>query len=79
VEEQQSVDWEAVERSSNGEILQQRYHITLHYERITEDASKFEAIHNTILGNTVVENATIAVIKVDEGLPLKPIVRHGSI
>jgi phosphoribosylformylglycinamidine (FGAM) synthase PurS component len=44
-------------------------------ERIAEDESKFEAMHNTIMGNTVVENATIAVIKVDEALPLEPIVR----
>jgi hypothetical protein len=74
-EDEQAGDWDAVERSPNGDIIQQRYHVILHYERIAEDESKFEAMHNTIMGNTVVENATIAVIKVDEALPLEPIVR----
>jgi hypothetical protein len=74
-EEQQPGDWDAVERSPSGDIIQQRYHVILHYERIAEDESKFEAMHNTRMGNTVVENATITVIKVDEALPLEPIVR----
>jgi hypothetical protein len=68
-------DWQAVVRSPEGEIIQQRYHVILHYERIAEDESKFEAMHNTLMGNTVVENATLAVIPVDESLPIAPIVK----
>ena len=47
----------------------------LHYERITKDESKFEAVHNTIIGNTVVENATISVVEIDSDLPVEPIAR----
>jgi hypothetical protein len=68
-------DWDAVVRSPEGDIIQQRYHVILHYERIAEDESKFEAMHNTLMGNTVVENATLAVIPVDESLPIAPIVK----
>ena len=77
-EEDQS-DWQAVERSPNGEIILRRYHVILHYERIAEDESKFEAMHNTLMGNTVVENATLAVIPVDESLPIEPIVKPWDI
>jgi hypothetical protein len=71
-------DWDAVVRSPEGDIIQQRYHVILHYERIAEDESKFEAMHNTLMGNTVVENATLAVIPVDESLPIAPIVKPWS-
>jgi len=43
----------------------------LHYERVAEEESKFEAMHNTLLGNTVVENAEISIIQVDPELPIK--------
>jgi hypothetical protein len=52
-EESQEVDWLAVERSDSGEPIEKRYHIIVYCERIAEDESKFEARHNTILGNTV--------------------------
>ncbi|WP_448573888.1 hypothetical protein [Trichothermofontia sp.] len=68
-------DWEAVVRSPAGEVIPQRFHVILHYERVAEDVSRFEAMHNTIMGNTVVENATIAVIPVATSLPIEPIVR----
>jgi hypothetical protein len=68
-------DWQAVERSPSGDVIQKRYHVILHYERIAEDESKFEAMHNTIMGNLVVENAMITVIPVDDSLPLEPIAR----
>ena len=74
-EEQQNVDWDAVERSESGEAIAKRYHVILHYEHITEDESKFEAMHNTIMGNTVVENAKITVIEIDPGLPVEPVMR----
>jgi hypothetical protein len=71
--EQQSRDWFAVERSSSGDPIEKRYHVILHYERIAEDESKFEARHNTIMGNTVVENAAIEVIEIDPDLPIESI------
>jgi hypothetical protein len=45
------------------------------YERITEDESMFEATHNTIIGNTVVENAKIIVVQIDSDLPIEPVER----
>jgi len=69
-EEQQNTDWLAAERSESGEPIHKRYHVILHYEHITEDESKFEARHNTIIGNTVVENAEIAVIEIASALPV---------
>ena len=68
----QGIDYMAVERSPSGEAIEKRYHVILHYERVAEDESKFEAMHNTIMGNTVVENATIEVIEIDRSLPLDP-------
>ena len=41
----------------------------LHYEQVVEEESKFEALTSIRLGNTVVENAEIAVIQVDPDLP----------
>ena len=74
-EEQQETSWDEVERSPSGEIIDRRFHVILHYERIAEEASKFEAMHNTIMGNTVAENAQITVIEVEPDLAVKPIVR----
>jgi phosphoribosylformylglycinamidine (FGAM) synthase PurS component len=74
-EEQQNINWDAVERLESGELIDKRYHVILHYERIAEDESKFEAMHNTIMGNTVIENAKITVIEIDEDLPVDPLER----
>jgi hypothetical protein len=75
VEEQQNLDWDTVERTETGEAIDKHYHVILHYERIAEEESKFEALHNTIIGNTVVENAKIIVIEMDADLPVEPVVR----
>jgi hypothetical protein len=75
VTEEQDMDWQAVERSEAGEPVLRRYHVVLHYERDAEDESMFEAMHNTIMGNTVVENATIMVVPIDSDLPMEPIGR----
>jgi hypothetical protein len=75
VEEEQSLEALAVERSESGEIINKHYHVILHYERIAEDESMFEATHNTIMGNTVVENAKITVVEIDSNLPIDPIAR----
>jgi phosphoribosylformylglycinamidine (FGAM) synthase PurS component len=71
-EAQQNLDWDAVERSASGEPVNKHYHVILHYERIAEEESKFEAMHNTILGNTVVENAKITIVEIDPSLPIEP-------
>jgi phosphoribosylformylglycinamidine (FGAM) synthase PurS component len=74
-EEQQNLDWDAVERTEYGEPIDKHYHVILHYERMAEDESKFQAMHNTIMGNTVVENAKITVIEIDLDLPVEPLER----
>ncbi|MDX2241449.1 MAG: hypothetical protein NW224_12260 [Leptolyngbyaceae cyanobacterium bins.302] len=74
-EERQNLDWGAVERSESGEPVEKPYHVMLHYENIITAESKFEAMHNTIIGNTVVENAKITVIQVADGLPVAPLIR----
>ena len=74
-EEVQNINNLVVTRDETGNPIDKRYHVMLHYERITEDESKFEAVHNTIIGNTVVENATIAIVEIDSDLPVEPIAR----
>jgi len=74
-EEQQNIDWDTVERSDSGELIAKHYHVILHYERIAEEESKFEAMHNTIMGNTVVENAKITVIEIDPDIQIEPLTR----
>jgi hypothetical protein len=60
---------------TNHQPIHKRYHVILHYETIAEDESTFEARHNTIMGNTVVENAMIAIVEIDPDLPIDPIGR----
>jgi phosphoribosylformylglycinamidine (FGAM) synthase PurS component len=74
-ESDQNIDALAVERSESGEAIQNHYHIIVHYEEIAEAESQFEAIHNTLLGNTIVENAKISAIKVCPDMPINPLVR----
>jgi len=69
-EERQNIDWQSVERSEAGDPIAKHYHVILHYERIAEEESKFEAMLNTIMGNTVVENAKITVIEIDPYIPI---------
>lgn len=77
-EEQQNRDWDAVERTESGELIAKHYHVILHYERIAEAESKFEAMHDTIMGNTVVENATITVVEIAADLPIEPLIRFAQ-
>lgn len=72
-EKSQNKDWLAVERSESGEAIQKHYHVILHYEEIAEAESKFEAMHNTLLGNTVVENANISVIEISPDVQIEPL------
>ena len=75
VEEEQNIGWLAVERAESGEPIQKHYHVILHYEEIAEAESKFEARHNTLLGNTVVENAKISVIEISPDIQIEPLER----
>jgi hypothetical protein len=72
-EKGQNQDWLAVERSESGEVIQKHYHVILHYERIGRAESKFEAMQDTLLGNTVVENAKVTLIEIDAKLPVSPL------
>lgn len=69
-EADQNIEWEAIDRSASGEVINKRFHVTLHYECVAEEESKIEAMTNTLLGNTVIENAEIVIIQVDSGLPI---------
>jgi len=77
-EEQQNIDMLTVERSADGEAINKLYHVTLNFECIINAESKFEAMHNTIMGSTVVENGKITVIEVDENLPGADILKLGD-
>lgn len=74
-EDNQNIDSLAVERSDSGEPIEKPYHVILHYERIASSESKFEAMHDTILGNTVVENAKISVIEISPDIQINPLTR----
>jgi hypothetical protein len=74
-ESDQNIDWDSVDEAPNGKVNEKRFHVILHYERIAEDVSKFEAFHNTLLGNTVIENAEISIIQIDQDLPVEEIRR----
>jgi hypothetical protein len=69
VEAGQNVDWDAVDQSPTGKVIDKHFHVILHYERLVEDESKFDAMQNTQLGNTVVENAELTIIRVDPDMP----------
>jgi len=71
VEEGENIDWDLVKRSDNGEPITNHYHVILHYENIREAKSRFEAFEDTIMGNTVVENAKITLIEIDENLAVE--------
>jgi hypothetical protein len=69
VEAGQNVEWDAEDRSPSGIVNDKRFHVIMHYERLVEEESKFEAMHSTLLGNTVIENAEIALIQVAPDFP----------
>lgn len=77
-EDKQNVDMLTVERSPDGEAISKLYHVILHFECTIDAESKFEAMHDTIMGNTVVENGKITVIGVSEDLPFADILELGA-
>ena len=68
-EEQQNLAPLAVERSPSGEVIEKRYHVVVHFEDVLMEESKFEASHSTMLGNTIIENATINIYEISPDLP----------
>ena len=74
-EESQNIDSLAVEISDSGEPINKYYHVIVHYEEISEAESKFEAVHNTMMGNTIVENARIAAIEISPDIEIGPLER----
>jgi phosphoribosylformylglycinamidine (FGAM) synthase PurS component len=64
-----------VEESESGEPIEKQYHVMLHYESTITALSKFEAMHDTMMGNTVVENAKTTVIEISPDLPIVPLER----
>jgi hypothetical protein len=74
-EAQQNLDWDAVEQSEAGEPIEKQYHVMLHYESTITAPSKFEAMHDTMIGNTVVENAKTTMIEISPDLPIAPLHR----
>jgi hypothetical protein len=64
-EDSQNIDSLTVEKNSSGKVIEKTFHVTIHYECILDDESKFEATHNTRSGNLVAENAQITVIAID--------------
>src|SRR5207244_7592356 len=71
-EAEQNGDWEAVERSRSGKAIERRFHVIVHYETVIEEESKFEAHVETLMGNTVVENAEVSIIQIDPKLLIEP-------
>lgn len=63
---QQRLDWTDEEKTGH-------FHVILHYERIAENETVWESSFNTIIGNTVVENAQISVIEIQPTLPIHPL------
>jgi hypothetical protein len=55
----------------SGNMTDKRFHVILHYERVAIGESKFDAMEDTLMGNTVVENAEISIIQVAPDLPVE--------
>ena len=62
-EADQMIDGDAVDRSPSGTVNEKRFHVIPHYERIADEASKFEALVSMQLGHTVIENAEITLVQ----------------
>jgi len=67
-EAEQNIDWDAVDQSPTGEIKSKRFHVILHYERVADERTRFDALVNTQMGNTVVENAEVTLIQIGPDL-----------
>ncbi|MEG4043737.1 hypothetical protein [Microcoleus sp. Pol17_C1] len=76
-EESQNIDSLAVEISDSEEPINKYYHVIVHYEEIAEAESKFKAVHNTMMGNTIVEKARIAAIEISPDIEIQPLERSG--
>jgi hypothetical protein len=50
-EESQAIPNLAVEKTATGDVIEKYFHVTVHFEGILRNESKFEVIHNTLVGN----------------------------
>lgn len=64
-----------MEQSGSGEPIIKHYHVILHFAHTIEAESKFQAMHDTLMGNLVVENAKITVIEISPDLQIPPVMR----
>jgi hypothetical protein len=67
-EEIQSIPTLSVEKNAEGKVIEKCFHVTVHFEGIFKGKSKFEVIHNTLMGSTVVESAWVTAIEIDPAL-----------
>lgn len=72
-EAEQNIPWNMDDDRFPAGGIEQRYHVIVHYESVGEDKTKFRAFENTLMGNTVVEEAEVSVILVDPDLPIEPL------
>ncbi len=70
-----NIDWDAVKLLDSGEPILKHYHVIWNFERIADEESKFDAMHNTRMGNLVVEDAKITVIDIDPDIPIDTLYR----
>ena len=56
-------------------IVAAMIYFTIKYRERPGYKGSIEALHNTIIGNTVVENAIITVIEIDQDLPIEPLTK----
>lgn len=73
VEADQNIDADEVERTDDGEIIEKTFHIVVHYETVYADQSKFDAMVETQMGNTMVERGDFSMIQIDPELPIEPL------
>jgi len=52
----------------SGKPIVKHHHVIWHFERIAEEESKFDAMHNIRMGNVVVEDTKITVIDIDPNI-----------
>jgi hypothetical protein len=67
-EEIKSIPTLSVEKDAEGKVIEKCFHVTVHFEGIFKGESKFEVIHNTLMGSTVLESAWVTAIEIDPAL-----------
>lgn len=70
-----NINWDAVKLLDSGEPILKHYHVIWNFERIADEESKFDAMHNIRMGNLVVEDAKITVIDIDSDILIDTLYR----